>query len=220
MHRLLYLNQFLIRILGQTILRKSKWSKQHPTSSTWISISLQPLCNVSPLSPVFRRSWTKVKASRNQRTRNPSGTEKEGTRGKGSTLRRWILSLGLPLLWPQVYRRVSWLGWHASQGIVNNPPCMRIQSWRGCHCSFPVSVVVPTILEIYQNLLGVQFQEIHGSTWHPGTPIHSIPSNTIVIIKFVSSCRRSTICCVGKECQGWIWFCRILLPWPLPSTCV
>ncbi|KAF8225878.1 metallopeptidase MepB [Tricholoma matsutake] len=32
---------------------------------------------------------------------------------------------------------------------------------------FPVSVVVPTILSIYQNLLGVRFQEIQGSTWHP-----------------------------------------------------
>ncbi|KAF8993112.1 zincin [Hymenopellis radicata] len=33
---------------------------------------------------------------------------------------------------------------------------------------FPVSVVIPTILEIYQNLLGVKFEEIKdGSTWHP-----------------------------------------------------
>ncbi|KAG6856420.1 hypothetical protein H0H87_004639 [Tephrocybe sp. NHM501043] len=32
---------------------------------------------------------------------------------------------------------------------------------------FPVDVVVPTILSIYQNLLGVRFEEIHGSTWHP-----------------------------------------------------
>ncbi|KII91031.1 hypothetical protein PLICRDRAFT_39628 [Plicaturopsis crispa FD-325 SS-3] len=32
---------------------------------------------------------------------------------------------------------------------------------------FPVSVVVPAILEIYQKLLGVQFQEIKGETWHP-----------------------------------------------------
>ncbi|KAF8895394.1 hypothetical protein BD779DRAFT_1660241 [Infundibulicybe gibba] len=32
---------------------------------------------------------------------------------------------------------------------------------------FPVSVVVPTILEIYQNLLGVRFETITGSTWHP-----------------------------------------------------
>jgi len=36
---------------------------------------------------------------------------------------------------------------------------------------FPVSVVVPTILSIYQNLLGVRFEEIHGSTWHPGTVV-------------------------------------------------
>ncbi|KAF9013473.1 hypothetical protein BDQ17DRAFT_1231331 [Cyathus striatus] len=33
---------------------------------------------------------------------------------------------------------------------------------------FPVSAVVPTILEIYQNLLGVRFEEIKGgSVWHP-----------------------------------------------------
>ncbi|OBZ71150.1 Thimet oligopeptidase [Grifola frondosa] len=32
---------------------------------------------------------------------------------------------------------------------------------------FPVSVVVPAILEIYQNLLGVRFVEIKGETWHP-----------------------------------------------------
>lgn len=32
---------------------------------------------------------------------------------------------------------------------------------------FPVAVVVPTILSIYQNLLGVRFEEIQGSTWHP-----------------------------------------------------
>ena len=34
---------------------------------------------------------------------------------------------------------------------------------------FPVLQVVPTILEIYQNLLNVRFEEIKdGSTWHPG----------------------------------------------------
>ncbi|KAG5638172.1 hypothetical protein H0H81_001469 [Sphagnurus paluster] len=32
---------------------------------------------------------------------------------------------------------------------------------------FPVSVVVPAILDIYQNLLGVHFEEIKGTTWHP-----------------------------------------------------
>ncbi len=34
---------------------------------------------------------------------------------------------------------------------------------------FPVSVVVPTILSIYQNLLGVRFEELkNASIWHPG----------------------------------------------------
>ena len=36
---------------------------------------------------------------------------------------------------------------------------------------FPVSVVVPAILDIYQNLLGVKFIEITGDerdVWHPG----------------------------------------------------
>lgn len=36
---------------------------------------------------------------------------------------------------------------------------------------FPVSVVVPTILNIYQNLLGVRFEEIKGQTWHPGSQL-------------------------------------------------
>jgi metallopeptidase MepB len=35
---------------------------------------------------------------------------------------------------------------------------------------FPVSVVVPAMLEIYQNLLGVRFKTINGSIWHPGAP--------------------------------------------------
>lgn len=36
---------------------------------------------------------------------------------------------------------------------------------------FPVSVVIPAILDIYQNLLGVKFVEITGDArdvWHPG----------------------------------------------------
>ena len=36
---------------------------------------------------------------------------------------------------------------------------------------FPVDVVVPAILEIYQNLLGVKFYEFEGPTWHPGKKI-------------------------------------------------
>ena len=33
---------------------------------------------------------------------------------------------------------------------------------------FPVSKVVPAILDSYQNLLGVKFVEVKGETWHPG----------------------------------------------------
>jgi Zn-dependent oligopeptidase len=36
---------------------------------------------------------------------------------------------------------------------------------------FPVAVVVPTILQIYQNLLGVRFEAIEGETWHSGLPL-------------------------------------------------
>ncbi|KAF8208891.1 metallopeptidase MepB [Mycena galopus ATCC 62051] len=32
---------------------------------------------------------------------------------------------------------------------------------------FPVSVVVPAVMKIYQNLLGVRFETIDDSTWHP-----------------------------------------------------
>jgi Zn-dependent oligopeptidase len=40
---------------------------------------------------------------------------------------------------------------------------------------FPVSVVVPTILEIYQNLLGVRFEEVKdGETWHPDVQMFSV----------------------------------------------
>lgn len=34
---------------------------------------------------------------------------------------------------------------------------------------FPVAVVVPAILQIYQDLLGVKFVEVKGDLWHPGT---------------------------------------------------
>ncbi|EUC54471.1 metallopeptidase MepB [Rhizoctonia solani AG-3 Rhs1AP] len=32
---------------------------------------------------------------------------------------------------------------------------------------FPVDIIVPAILEIYQGLLGVTFQEVKGNLWHP-----------------------------------------------------
>ncbi|KAJ7626668.1 metallopeptidase MepB [Mycena polygramma] len=39
---------------------------------------------------------------------------------------------------------------------------------------FPVSVVVPAIINIYQNLLGVRFETIEGSTWHPDVQQFSV----------------------------------------------
>jgi metallopeptidase MepB len=40
---------------------------------------------------------------------------------------------------------------------------------------FPVSVVVPAILEIYQNLLGVRFQEVKDArTWHPDAQMFAV----------------------------------------------
>lgn len=33
---------------------------------------------------------------------------------------------------------------------------------------FPVSVIVPQIIQIYQNLLSIKFVEMKGDTWHPG----------------------------------------------------
>ncbi|KAF7346236.1 Metallopeptidase MepB [Mycena sanguinolenta] len=39
---------------------------------------------------------------------------------------------------------------------------------------FPVSVVVPAIMQIYQSLLGVRFETINGSTWHPDVQQFSV----------------------------------------------
>ena len=33
---------------------------------------------------------------------------------------------------------------------------------------FPVSVIVPQIIQIYQNLLSIKFMEIEGDSWHTG----------------------------------------------------
>ena len=33
---------------------------------------------------------------------------------------------------------------------------------------FPVSVIVPQIIQIYQDLLSIKFVEIKGDSWHPG----------------------------------------------------
>ena len=62
---------------------------------------------------------------------------------------------------------------------------------------FPVSVVVPTILSIYQNLLGVRFEEIKGTTWHPGWYLSHLIEILLTILH-----RGSTVRCLGEGCQG------------------
>jgi Zn-dependent oligopeptidase len=39
---------------------------------------------------------------------------------------------------------------------------------------FPVSVVVPKILEIYQNLLSIKFVELKGDVWHAGSSTYRL----------------------------------------------
>ncbi|KAF7314194.1 Metallopeptidase MepB [Mycena kentingensis (nom. inval.)] len=39
---------------------------------------------------------------------------------------------------------------------------------------FPVSIVVPAIMDIYQTMLGVRFEEVKGSTWHPDVQQYAI----------------------------------------------
>ena len=60
---------------------------------------------------------------------------------------------------------------------------------------FPVSVVVPTILSIYQNLLGVKFEPLKdASTWHPGWWDCFLPNS----LTEPPPRRRSSVCCLGK----------------------
>lgn len=85
---------------------------------------------------------------------------------------------------------------------------------------FPVSVVVPTILGIYQNLLGVRFVEVTGDkkdVWHPGTGEWSLilPHTYSMVIH-----RGSTIRSLGKGCQGRNRLRRLLLPRPFPPRYV
>lgn len=81
---------------------------------------------------------------------------------------------------------------------------------------FPVDVVVPAILECYQNLLGVKFVETKGSTWHPGTLLcHDQRVRSRMFTLCV--CRGTAIRCLGKGRERRVWLHRILLLGPLPS---
>lgn len=47
---------------------------------------------------------------------------------------------------------------------------------------FPVDVVVPTILEIYQHLLGVQFVKLNVEAWHPGALLVAAPTDALMTV--------------------------------------
>jgi hypothetical protein len=59
---------------------------------------------------------------------------------------------------------------------------------------FPVSTVVPAILDIYQNLLGVQFEAIqNASTWHSGMIVFlsfTLILNPMILLSYVKMCKR------------------------------
>ncbi|KAH9948304.1 Metalloprotease [Amylocystis lapponica] len=57
-----------------------------------------------------------------------------------------------------------WDWWYYDRLYVERPLSLDDQRVKEF---FPVSFVVPAILDIYQNMLGVRFVEIHGETWHP-----------------------------------------------------
>lgn len=81
---------------------------------------------------------------------------------------------------------------------------------------FPVSVVVPAILDIYQTLLGVKFVEVKGETWHPGDANDQTSPNSYNS-HFHFYDRGPTIRRMGERRKGRVWLCRLLLPRPFPS---
>jgi hypothetical protein len=102
---------------------------------------------------------------------------------------------------------------------------------------FPVSVVVPAILEIYQNLLGVRFSEVKGAqTWHPDAQMFTVwAADAKDESDFVGYCYldlfpRGALFClytflppsVCRACgviriQVWSCGCLALAPW-LPTS--
>jgi len=71
---------------------------------------------------------------------------------------------------------------------------------------FPVTVVVPTILEIYQNLLGVRFEEIKGTTWHPEVQQFSVwEQNSTDESGFIGYCYLDLYPRSGKYSHAAVW---------------
>ena len=65
---------------------------------------------------------------------------------------------------------------------------------------FPVSTVVPAILDIYQNLLGVQFETIqNASTWHPGILVSFSINLNLKLMIFSSYLKMSKCFLFGRK---------------------
>jgi len=75
---------------------------------------------------------------------------------------------------------------------------------------FPVSTVVPTILGIYQNLLGVRFEEIKGETWHPGASILSRLSTMVTVHLVCSEAQHFAVWeHDAKDESGFVGYCYL-----------
>jgi hypothetical protein len=79
---------------------------------------------------------------------------------------------------------------------------------------FPVSVIVPQIIQIYQNLFSIKFVKMKGKNWHSGNPS---------VMGFCLSGMLSTlfsgqaIFCLEEGCQDEGRLHRILLPRLVPE---
>ena len=79
---------------------------------------------------------------------------------------------------------------------------------------FPVSVIVPQIIQIYQNLLSIKFVEMKGDTWHPG----DVPAFVFHLPKMLTTSHRGPeVFRLEEGCQiprGFHW---VLLPRFVPK---
>ncbi len=75
---------------------------------------------------------------------------------------------------------------------------------------FPVSVVVPAILEIYQKLLGVKFVEAKGETWHPGWSLVFIKEGLFLLIGIPTDVQQFTVWENGATDEsGFVGYCYL-----------
>ena len=79
---------------------------------------------------------------------------------------------------------------------------------------FPVSVIVPQIIQIYQNLLSIKFVEIKGDSWHTGNaPITRVHLRGGLKVRY----RCPEVFRLEEGCQGPGRLYWILLPRLVPK---